>query len=101
MMMWDGQGYYCDERCLADADQSRWTRLVLDTSDPHVVAGRLNEMGVTHLLYNTGDARFFMGRDPTGHHQRAREFLEQEFAPACTQEIYRDTTVILWEISCQ
>lgn len=33
MMMWDGQGYYCGDMCIPDAEQSRWTQLSASVND--------------------------------------------------------------------
>jgi 4-amino-4-deoxy-L-arabinose transferase-like glycosyltransferase len=101
LMMWDGRGYYCDARCLPDADQSNWTRLVLPAPDIPAVAARLQARGVTHLLLNISDMECLLGHDPTGQHRRAMEFFSQEFRPLCTREIYRDHRTVLFEITCQ
>ena len=101
LMMWDGRGYYCDARCVPDADQSNWTRLVLPAQNVSAVAARLRAMGITHLLLNVSDAECLLGHDPTGQHQRAMEFFSQEFRPSCTQEIYRDHKAVLFEVTCR
>jgi hypothetical protein len=100
LMMWDGRGYYCDARCVIDTDQSGWTRLVLSASDPLDVASHLQGMNVTHLLFNVKDANLFLEHDPTGYHHQAVRFFHQEFQPICTQEIYRDETIVLFKLTC-
>ena len=101
MMMWDGRAYYCDERCLPDADQSNWTRLVNSASDPLSVAAHLRSTGITHLLLNEQDAKLFLDHDPTGRHRQAFEFFLQVFRPACTEELYRDDIMTLVRVTCQ
>jgi hypothetical protein len=100
MMMWDGRGYYCDARCLPDADQSNWTRLVDSEFDPLSVAARLRSKGVTHLLLNHQDAQFFLDHDPAGRHRQALEFFLREFRPACTEDMYRDEGITLVRLTC-
>jgi hypothetical protein len=100
MMMWDGRAYYCDERCLADADQSNWTRLVGPASDPHDVAVHLQAKGVTHLLLNREDLKVVSDHDPSGHTEQAAEFFHEEFLPSCGEEVYRDSYMLLVKIEC-
>ena len=100
LMMWDGTGYYCGASCLPDADQSNWTRLIDPTSTPTTVARQLKAMGVSHLLYNGRDAQFFVDHDPRGRHRRALEFFQEEFLPACTEELHRDGQLLLVRITC-
>jgi hypothetical protein len=100
MMMWDGRGYHCDERCLPDADQSNWTRLIGPTSDPTEVAAELQTKGVTHLLLNREDLKFLLRHDPSGRTERAAEFFREEFLPACAEEIYNDPYMLLLRIDC-
>jgi len=101
LMMWDGRGYYCDERCIVNTDQSSWTRLVTPGSDPTAISARLWAMEVTHLFFNAEDAGFFVDHDPTGRHHAALEFFEKDFRPSCTREIYRDQVVLLFEVTCK
>jgi hypothetical protein len=100
LMLWDAQGYYCDERCIPDAEHSRWTRLVEEAS-PEVesVAARLKAMGVTHL-FTVSDADFILQHDLTGQHRRAADFFLREFRPACAQEVYRDRWATLYQLTC-
>ncbi|MBW8011161.1 MAG: hypothetical protein FVQ83_07970 [Chloroflexi bacterium] len=101
LMMWDGQGYYCDERCLPDAEQSQWVQLVINSAfDVEQLAGELRSMSVTHLLFSLEGANFFLNHDPGGWHKLSIEFFIQEFKPFCTQEIYLDDAVALYEIIC-
>jgi hypothetical protein len=99
MMLWDGQGYYCDARCLPDADQSRWVQLVGSDPDPAEVASRLRESGVTHLLFSDGDAAFIISQhDPTGQHRAAAAFLLRDFLPAHARQVYADERVHVYEL---
>jgi hypothetical protein len=100
MMMWDGRGYHCDERCLPDADQSNWTRMIGPTSDPLGVAAQLQAKGVTHLLLNREDLKFLLKHDPSGRTKRAAEFFHKVFLPACADEVYRDSYMLVVKIDC-
>ncbi|MFH1906346.1 MAG: glycosyltransferase family 39 protein [Chloroflexota bacterium] len=100
-MMWDGQGYYCDQRCIPDYDQSQWVRLIYDRPGEQDIASRLREKGVTHLLYSHGDVYWFWYfHDPTGQHSQAVEYFILEFRPACTREVYTDEYAIIYELTC-
>jgi hypothetical protein len=100
LMMWDARGYYCDDRCLPDAEHSRWTRLVSSMADASSIAASLRAMGITHLLFSIDDADFILQHDPTGQHRDAAEFFLQEFRQSCTEEIYRDEKALLFELTC-
>jgi hypothetical protein len=100
LMMWDGQGYYCDERCLSDTEHSRWTRLATSSGGVIPLASRLHAMGVTHLLFSIGDAHFIFQHDPLGEHRQAAKFFLEKFRPSCTKEIYQDQWISVFEITC-
>lgn len=101
MLMWDAQAFYCDERCLPDAEHSLWTRLALADLRVSSVAARLRGRGVTHLLFSVPDVDFILQHDPTGDHRRAAEFFLQEFRESCAREIYRDDWTRLFELTCR
>jgi 4-amino-4-deoxy-L-arabinose transferase-like glycosyltransferase len=101
MLLWDGRGYYCDQRCLADTDHARWTSLVGSSASLADVNQRLKEMGITHLLVNWADVDFILQHDPTGEHKRALDFFKQQYVPACAHPVYQDDWAELYEISCK
>lgn len=102
LLLWDGQGYYCDDRCISDTDQSVWPRLVENQPEPQALTSQLQSMGVTHLLYSFGDGYWFMNyHDSTGRHKRAAEYFTNVFEPACTRVIFKGRSSTLYEISCK
>ncbi|MFC1975340.1 ArnT family glycosyltransferase [Chloroflexota bacterium] len=100
LIMWDGRGYYCGERCLSDTEQSRWVYLISPTPDVSSVVAKLQNMGVTHLLFNMDQADFVIKKDRTGRHRYALDFFLRDFRRSCTREIYRDEAVHLFELTC-
>jgi hypothetical protein len=100
LMLWDGQGYYCDDRCLPDAEHSRWTRLTISNPDVAALASSLKKEQIKYILFNIRDADFILQHDPTGAHRRAAKYFLKVFRPACTREIYYDQWVYLYEIIC-
>ncbi|MBN1146694.1 MAG: glycosyltransferase family 39 protein [Anaerolineales bacterium] len=100
MMLWDGRGYYCDERCLPDVTQSQWTYLVSGAQSVDEAASLLRQRNVSHLLYSAQDMNFISQYDVSGQHLQAARFLLQEFIPACTREIYADEYYSLLELIC-
>lgn len=101
LMMWDGRGYYCDERCIPDADQALWPRIVSPSFDSVQVALDLQAMGVTHLLFSYTGYEFVSRHDPSGQQKRAADFFWDEFRPRCTREIYADQWTNLFEVTCR
>ena len=77
LMLWDGRGYYCDERCLPDVDHSRWTTLVETYPTVDALAAELRRLGVTHLLTSVESIDFILQHDPTGAHLQRRAIFCQ------------------------
>jgi len=100
LMMWDGQGYYCDERCLPDAEQAQWVRWSRGSPVPAALARQLRAAGITHLLYSNDAIVIIEDHDPTGAHRRAEEYFREVFAPACARPMYGDEWVSVVEITC-
>jgi hypothetical protein len=55
-MAWDGQGFYCDERCQPDAEQSQWAQLVGQARTEEAVAEWLRH-GFDYLLVDLDACR--------------------------------------------
>lgn len=100
LLMWNGLGYYCDQRCVPDPEQARWTYWMQGVTDVSVAAQRLSEHGITHLIFSFSDANFFVAHDPSGQHRAAADFFWQQFRPACTRELYSDPNAMLYEVTC-
>ena len=64
------------------------------------MAAELRAWGVTHLLFSIGDAGFVLLHDPTGDHLVAAEFFLTEFQSACTEKVYGDDMVSVFELDC-
>ena len=101
LLMWNGLGYYCDQRCMPDTEQSRWTYWMQGVTDVSVAAQRLREHGITHLVFPFSDVNFFVQHDPTGQHRAAADFFWQEFRSACTRELFSDNNAVLYEVTCR
>ncbi|NLE95967.1 MAG: phospholipid carrier-dependent glycosyltransferase [Dehalococcoidia bacterium] len=97
LMMWDGQGYYCDDRCLVDAENSRWTQIALRAEDTAGALELLQSQRVTHLLFGRGDADFILLHDATGEHKRAALMYLQGILPDHCSIVYADE----WVHVCQ
>jgi len=99
-MLWDGRGYYCDARCVADIDQSRWTQLAMHSWDVNQAAVELKDKGATHLLISKQDANFVAQFDRSGLQLRAQEFLYDQFLPVCGKTLISDEYYDLVELTC-
>jgi hypothetical protein len=101
MFMWDGQGYYCDERCIPDTAHSRWTLMVIDANYAvSNISSQLDEAGITHLLL-TKDSDFIFTHDPENQGAQAVNFFMQQYREKCTDLIYSDNWSSLYKIKCQ
>ena len=100
MMMWDGRGYYCDDRCMPDSDHTQWTEIIRSHPNVSAVAHELRRAGVTHLMLSGSDADFILQHDPTGDHMKAIQFFLDEFSTSCTKLIYQDEWASVYELTC-
>jgi 4-amino-4-deoxy-L-arabinose transferase-like glycosyltransferase len=100
LMMWDGRGYYCDQRCIPDTDHSQWTDLVVQNGQVDLMAAALLQQGITHLLLGVEDADYILQHDPLGVHRSALDFFANQFRTACTREIFRNQWTVLYELTC-
>ena len=100
-MAWDGQGYYCDERCLPDAEQSQWAQLVDRAGTTEAITGELRATGVTHLLVDLEGMNFLLRHDPTGIHAQASRVLIEEYAPTCLAPLLATDKVALYRLDCR
>ena len=102
MMMWDGRGYYCDRRCLADPEQSRWTQVAVAAHfEVEAVTAALRARGITHLLFAPTNADFIIQRDPGGQHRLAAEFFVRRYASQCGRLLYQDFEAEVYALTCQ
>lgn len=102
LFLWDGRGYYCDSRCVADDEQSAAIRLAFDSPIPADLAAGLHDKGFTHLLLSKADAVWFITyHDPGGLHRSALNYFEDVFFIACGRLIYNAENMYLFEITCQ
>lgn len=101
LMMWDGQGYYCDERCLPDTDQSQWVRIAASRPAPAALVADLQQAGISHLLFSHDSDFFLQEHDPHGLHRSARDYFLDEFAPVCARVVRAGGWVDLYELTCR
>jgi hypothetical protein len=98
-MAWDGQGFYCDERCQPDAEQSQWAQLVGQARTEEAVAEWLRRHGFDYLLVDLGGMSFMLDHDPTGDHAAASYFLT-EFASHCLDPVFAAEQTIVYRRTC-
>jgi hypothetical protein len=73
----------------------------MPTASVSSVASKLRELNITHLLFSIEDLDYVLVNDPSGTHQRAAQFFLHEFRPECTQEVYRDEWVTVFQFTCR
>ena len=99
LLMWDGQGYYCDARCIPDTEQDRWTRIV-KLSDTIPIIQQLEAMDVNYLLFSLSDLEFMLGHDPDGSHLQAyQKWLS--FKDECTEEVFQSEFTTINSLTCK
>jgi len=101
LFLWDGRGYYCDQRCISDDEQSTAIRLSIDSRAPQTLARDLDNMGITHLMLSSPDASWFMAyHDPRRLHRNAFDYFTEVFLPDCGKSVFQDRGMELFEITC-
>ncbi|WP_299029086.1 hypothetical protein [uncultured Thermanaerothrix sp.] len=101
LLLWEGRGYYCAPRCLADADHTRGVRLAEAAGgDVMALARALAAQGVTHLLLDRESALFSLYHDPSGHQRQALDFWEQVFLPRCAEMVQAGEWARLYRLTC-
>ncbi len=97
LMLWDGQGYYCDDRCLPDTAQSR-APFLMQRAEASLDKWRLDGR-VTHVLLDLEGANFMLQHDIGGSHAAALNgFLEA--AEACGKTSASSEKAILYAWGC-
>jgi hypothetical protein len=99
LFLWDAQSYYCDEKCIPDADHNQWTAMVDVSMNQSDLCERLEEREITHLLFSEPDATFRLNHDPDGRQRRALEvFIAFRHEHLLT--VYQDAEVSVLEVDC-
>jgi hypothetical protein len=99
IFLWDGRGYYCKNKCLPDVDQSKWSALMQNSSSLKEINDWLQQRNITHVFFSKEDITFFLLKhDQKGEYLKATKYLLDEFVPKCTNEIYTDEWVQIFEI---
>ena len=97
-LLWDGRGYYCDTRCIPDADLSRWPRLLREAGSVQGAMEMLRGLGISHLLVDLEELSIRLEEDPGGPYEVSLGQLAQALAPPFAREIFRTEKVVLYEI---
>jgi hypothetical protein len=100
LLMWDGRGFYCDQRCRPDAEQSRWAWYVQQGGSVEQTAALLRADGIGYLLHSYGDSVFILEHDPTGANRAAQQFFLHEFRRPCTRLLSSNPATEVYEITC-
>jgi len=95
LMLWDGQSYYCDARCIPDADQAAWLNLTSIHGDHSAIAAALREEGITLLFVGKGDAEWMIAHDPTGAQAAAYHGFMAAFSQEYTTPVFEDDHILV------
>ncbi|MBN2555340.1 MAG: glycosyltransferase family 39 protein [Anaerolineales bacterium] len=95
LMLWDGQSYYCDARCIPDADQAAWLNLTSIHGDYSAIAAALREQGISLLFVGKGDAEWMIAHDPTGVQAAAYHGFMAAFSQEYTRPVFEDDHILV------
>lgn len=102
LFLWDGRGYYCEDFCVADDEQSAAILLSYDNPLPSDLAADLRRRGFTHLMLSVPDVGWFIqNHDPQDLHRKAYLYFRDRFIPQCGRLIFQDEGFMLNEIICK
>jgi hypothetical protein len=98
VMLWDGQGFYADDRTLPDTDQSRWVQTFEASGDAKTALSFFASEGFTHVLVDYEGASFLLGHDPTRRHARALAALQQAVSDHRLEPSFQSEKVTVFRI---
>ena len=97
LMLWDGQGYYCDERCLPDTAQSR-APFLMQRAGASLEDWR-EAIPFTHVLVDLEGANFMVQHDPTGEHRAGLGFALRSL-DRCGEIVFSNEKTALYAWRC-
>lgn len=100
LQLWDGQGYYCDERCISDPGQVLGPYLHSVAPTVEAMTFELAARGVTHVLVELESLSFLIQHDPKGTHRAAGEFFLTSYLPECGRLQYEDSFTQVYRLTC-
>jgi len=98
-LLWDGRGYYCDSRCLPDADLSRWPRLLQETGSAQAAVETLRARGVSHILVDLEELSNSLRRDRGVTHEDSVAQLAVALGPPFARVVFSADKVVLYELT--
>jgi len=98
-LLWDGRGYYCDSRCLPDADLSRWPRLLQETGSAQAAVETLRARGVSHILVDLEELSNGLRRDRGVTHEDSVAQLAVALGPPFARVVFSADKVVLYELT--
>jgi 4-amino-4-deoxy-L-arabinose transferase-like glycosyltransferase len=103
LMLWDGRGYYCNDKCLIDAEQSLWTQIVISSQgELGGILEALSYNNITHISWIINNETYFtQDHDPTGVHNYASSILRKDFIENCGELVFQNGTSKIYRIQCR
>ena len=100
LLLGDGRGYYCPDRCLPDPDHFRWSAEIAALEGEEALAGWFADRGITHVLLSLEDLDFLLQHDPAGVVRTALERLVSWREAGCLEEVFRDEWASIYAVQC-
>ncbi len=102
LMLWDGRGYYCPERCLVDTEHTYWVKLGRNLQwDFERIVRFLKGKNVQYLLVGLESLNFSLHHDTKDIHQTAASYLFNIFLPRCGAVIQSNEVATLYRLTCE
>lgn len=98
-LLWDGRGYYCSDRCLPDADLTRWPRLIREVGSGHAAVKVLQAQGISHILVDLEELANSLRRDRGVTQPDSVTELGRALQPPLAREVFRAERVVIYELS--
>jgi hypothetical protein len=100
LLLGDGQGYYCPDRCIPDPDHFRWSSEIAALESEQDLSAWFREQGITHILFSVEDLDFLLQHDTAGIVQSALDRTLEWRDLGCLEEVYADEWASLYAVAC-
>jgi hypothetical protein len=101
LLLGDGSGYYCPNRCIPDPDHFRWSAEIAGLESQGALLDWFADRSLTHVLLSVEDLDFLLQHDPTGVVRAALDRLLAWRDAGCLEEAFRDEWVAVYRVVCQ
>jgi len=101
IFLWEGQSYYCKQKCIPDSDHMNWLE-ILRASEWKLpkIQNYLSENRIQYLLIGKDTINFLIYHNPKGMQKKSFEFLMNIFLQKCGHMIQENENTALYWLNC-